>query len=217
MSRVEPFNNYTMEYDSWFERHHIIYQSELLAVKKVIPIAGKGIEIGIGSGRFALPLGINFGIEPSQKMSHFAAKRKLSVIKGIGEAIPVADETFDFVLLVTTICFLDNVEKTLKEINRILRRDGCIVIGFVDKESKIGKKYQKNKDSNIFYREAIFYSTHDVLVHLKKTGFSQFAFYQTLFNRLEDINQIEPIKSGYGDGSFVVVKCKKTESVKIKH
>ncbi|MBN2412851.1 class I SAM-dependent methyltransferase [candidate division KSB1 bacterium] len=210
MPPVEPFDKYTMEYDSWFERHFIIYQSELLAVKKVIPFAGKGIEIGIGSGRFAIPLGINCGIEPSLKMSQLAAKRKLSVIKGVGEAIPFADETFDFVLLVTTICFLDDVERTLKEIHRILRRDGCIIIGFVDKKSKIGKQYQKNKHSNVFYRDARFYSTHDILVHLNKTGFSQFVFYQTLFNNLDVINQIEAVKSGYGDGSFVVIKAKKS-------
>jgi len=214
MPRIEPFDNHTLQYDAWFERHHIIYQSELLAVKKVIPGTGNGIEIGIGSGRFAMPLGINFGIEPSQKMSQLAVKRKLLIIRGVGEAIPVANETFDFVLLVTTICFLDDVHKTLKEINRILRENGCIIIGFVDKESKIGKKYQKNKESNVFYSEARFYSVHDILFHLEKASFSQFVFYQTLFNQINEITQIEPVKPGYGDGSFVVVKGKKQPKAK---
>ena len=44
---------------------------------------------------------------------------------------------------------------------------------------------------------------------LKKAGFEDIGFNQTIFCSLPDIKSIEPIKQGYGEGSFVVIKAKK--------
>jgi len=41
---------------------------------------------------------------------------------------------------------------------------------------------------------------------MKKAGFSDFAFRQTLFRPLEEIENGEPVQEGYGKGSFVVVR-----------
>lgn len=69
-----PFENYTEKYDQWFEENPIIYQSALLALKQFAPLDKKGIEIGIGSGRFAIPLNIRIGIEPSENMASYCKK-----------------------------------------------------------------------------------------------------------------------------------------------
>jgi hypothetical protein len=50
------FNQNTIEYDQWFEKHLSVYQSEILAIQQVIPENKTGIEIGVGTGRFAAPL-----------------------------------------------------------------------------------------------------------------------------------------------------------------
>jgi len=63
MNRNNVFDTYTEEYEEWFERHKFAYLSEIEALKKVIP-AGKGLEVGVGTGRFAKPLGIDTGIDP---------------------------------------------------------------------------------------------------------------------------------------------------------
>lgn len=47
-----PFDSLVSEYESWFVQNKTLFQSELLALKQVIPIGEKGIEIGIGSGIF---------------------------------------------------------------------------------------------------------------------------------------------------------------------
>ena len=60
-----PFDIFTEEYEKWFEENDNTFQSEILALRKVIPEGKKGIEIGIGSGIFAQQLGIEFGIDPS--------------------------------------------------------------------------------------------------------------------------------------------------------
>lgn len=209
MPRIVPFEKYTSQYEAWFEAHYFTYQSELLAVRQMLPGEGEGIEIGLGSGRFATPFGIRYGIEPSQKMIEVAVQKQLRVIKGIAEALPIGDAKFDFALMVTTICFLDEIEKALQEIYRILRPNGVVIIGFVDKKSPIGREYRKHKKKNVFYRVATFYSVREVFKYLRRTGFYHFESNQTIFRDLNLIIEIEPVKPGYGLGSFVVIKGKK--------
>lgn len=68
------FDSLAAEYEEWIIENHILFQSELLALKKVIPDGMKGIEIGIGNGVFAGQLGIQNGIDPSEKMLEYAGE-----------------------------------------------------------------------------------------------------------------------------------------------
>ena len=54
MPRIEPFEAHAARYDAWFERHQAAYVSELLALRSFVPLSGRGLEIGVGSGRFVL-------------------------------------------------------------------------------------------------------------------------------------------------------------------
>ena len=49
------------------------------------------MEIGVGSGRFAQPLGVKIGIDPSRNMLKFAKERGIQVIRGGGENLPFKD------------------------------------------------------------------------------------------------------------------------------
>jgi len=69
--------------------------------------------------------------------------------------------------------------------------------------------YQKNKEKSIFYKEADFYSVDEIIDLLKETEFSNFKIVQTVFHDLENIKHIDPVKEGYGEGSFVVIKAMK--------
>jgi len=69
-----PFETHTDEYEEWFEKNRFVYEAELRAVKELLPTKGESIEIGVGSGKFALPLGIRLGIDPSLKMAEIAVK-----------------------------------------------------------------------------------------------------------------------------------------------
>lgn len=209
MARIEPFEKYPGRYEDWFERNRFAYESEVLAIKKFLPEDGEGIEIGVGTGRFALPLGIKLGVEPSPRMKEIAEKRMIRVIGGVAENLPLGNEQFDFILMVTTICFLDDIETAFKEACRVLKPEGCLIIGLIDKESPLGKLYQKRKKSHVFYRVATFYSVDEVVYYLEKAGFKSFKFVQTIFRNLEDIKEVEPVIEGYGRGSFVVIKGRK--------
>ena len=110
-----PFDIYPDEYENWFIKNELLFQSELLALKQVVPTNKKGIEIGVGSGLFAEKLNIKFGIDPSKKMLEFAKQRKIIVEKGVAENLPYTDNSFDFAVFVTSICFVENPEKAIKE------------------------------------------------------------------------------------------------------
>jgi hypothetical protein len=105
MACIEPFEKYTHLYEAWFEQNRYAYESELEAIRELIPVHYNSVEIGVGSGRFAIPLGIKRGLEPSARMVRIAKQRGIIVDIGIGENLPYDNAQFDLALMVTTICF----------------------------------------------------------------------------------------------------------------
>jgi SAM-dependent methyltransferase len=209
MSSNSPFEQNAEHYVAWFARHPFAHQSELDAIRMLMSKPGKGLEIGVGSGLFAAPLGIGIGVEPSAAMGERAQKRGIQVFKGVAESLPFQDNEFDTALMVTTVCFLDDLVMAFQEAYRILKPGGDFVIGFVDRNSPIGKAYEQRKNESLFYKKATFYAVDDLLAHLKQAGFSRFDFCQTLFGNLEEMRRADQPKKGYGEGSFVVIKAEK--------
>ncbi|MEJ2232466.1 MAG: methyltransferase domain-containing protein [Syntrophobacterales bacterium] len=207
MGRVESFEKNVDRYEAWFERNRAAYESELEALRALLPKSGEGLEVGVGTGRFAGPLGVRVGVDPSSAMSRVAMERGIEVHLGVGENLPCKDTSFDFVLLVTTICFLDDVPAALGEAYRVLASGGYILVGFIDRKSLLGKVYERRKQQSEFYRDATFLSVNEVVHHLKQAGFCDFVFRQTIFQSPEEMKQPDPVRSGYGDGSFVVVRA----------
>ena len=210
MAKTKPFNKHLSEYEQWFIDNHYVFQSELMAIKEVWPKKGKGVEIGIGSGIFASKLGILEGIEPSLNMRKKAKERNINVIDGIAEKLPYSDESYDCALMVTTICFVDNVLLAFKEVHRILKKKGSFIIGFVDKNSPVGKIYLKNQNQSVFYKDATFYDTQEVYQRLWETNFKIENTFQTIFGMLNTVKEVQKPQNGYGKGSFVVINAVKS-------
>lgn len=208
MAKTEVFDKYYQDYDNWFFKNELAYKTELNLIRKLVP-KGKGLEVGVGTGKFAVPFGIKDGVEPSDKMAGIAEQKGIKIVKGVAENLPYNDNSFDFVLLVTTICFVDDPLKTVKEAQRVIKPNGYIIVAFVDRESMIGQKYEKYKDKSKFYSPAIFYSSKQIENYLKKSGFIQIESYQTLFHPLDEINEIEPVTKGYGQGAFIGMRGQK--------
>jgi SAM-dependent methyltransferase len=205
--KIEPFVRHHRRYDEWFERHGPAYVSELLAVRALLPWEGRGLEIGVGTGRFAGPLGVKFGIDPAGETLGYALARRVSVARAVAEALPFAESVFDYALVVTTICFVDDARAMLLEIARVLRPGGTLVIGLIDRESALGKNYVAHREDNVFYRSATFYSAAEVEALLKETGFGRLVRVQTLSTPLSEIDEIEPISAGSGRAAFLVVRA----------
>ncbi len=209
MNSIEIFERYAQEYDEWFDANRFAYESEVQALKKFVPKNSKGLEVGVGTGRFAVPLGIRVGVEPAKAMADIARKRGIEVYEAKAEKLPFDDSSFDFVLIVVTICFVQNPMQALREAKRVLKPGGYIIIGMIDKESFLGKLYESKKKESKFYRHANFYSTRQVLDWLKQLEFEYIKTCQTIFKDPKKITSIEPVKEGYGEGGFVVISAQK--------
>jgi len=197
------FNKYYKEYDAWYGRNRFAYLSEVEAIKKVLPKKGKGLEIGVGTGRFASRLGIRYGIDPSAKMLKIAKRRGIKTEVAYGENLPFGNNEFDYALIAITICFVNDPEKVIAESKRVLKENGRIIIGIVDKNSFLGKYYQKKKSK--FYKAARFFSAKGIVNLLKKQHFSNFSFWQAIFDFPDKIKRVEIPKRGFGKGGFVVI------------
>jgi ubiquinone/menaquinone biosynthesis C-methylase UbiE len=208
MPRSEPFEQHAGRYEAWFEQHGAAYVSELLALRPSVPMTGRGLEIGVGSGRFAAPLGVQVGVDPSPAMLEVARARGIEAVQGTAEALPFDDDSFDHALVVTTICFVDSPAQMLAQARRVLKPGGRLVIGFIDRDSALGQDYLAHQAESVFYREAKFHSADEVEQLLREAGFSISDWAQTLTQALAETREIEPVRPGRGDGAFVVVAAR---------
>ena len=199
------FDELYRKYDAWYDKNRFAYLSELEAVKKVLPEKGYGLEIGVGSGRFAAPLSIAVGIDPSKKMVELARGRGVDAALGVGEELSFKDSTFDYVVIIVTLCFVQDPEKVIAESMRVLKPDGKIIVGIIGKESFLGRFYQQKE--SIFYGYARFFDIEEVEQMLRAAGFNNFLYYQTIFDYPDKLRAIEKSQEGYGRGGFVAVSA----------
>ncbi len=208
---IQIFEFSAGEYDAWFEKHRSCYESELRALKTLAGPHRRGLELGVGTGRFAEPLGIAVGIEPARAMASVAKKRGLQVIQAVAEALPFPQDSFDLVAIITALCFFQDPLEALSEATRVLTPSGWILIGMIDKDSPLGRLYEANRFQNRFYRDARFYGVTDVLTWLKRLGYTDEKLCQTIFNSLSEITDPEPVRQGFGAGGFVVISARKVD------
>lgn len=209
MVKSIPFNEHVTEYEEWFGKYPFVFQSEVEAIRELLPEGDKlyGIEVALGTGRFARELGIKEGVEPSINMRALALERGIEVRAAEAEHLPYKDMHYDFVLMIFCISYFDDLAAAFTEARRVLKNGGALIIGFIDKDSIIGKSYELRKPDSIFYKQANFYSPERIIDELNKLGFKTLQFSQTLFKALDDIKEFEPAKPGYGEGSFVLIKA----------
>ncbi|MAJ97883.1 MAG: SAM-dependent methyltransferase [Flavobacteriales bacterium] len=107
--------------------------------KKVVHQAyGNILEIGIGTGN-NIPfydkskVSKIIGLDPSENLSKIAKIKsqkynlKIEHLKNYAEDLDLKDETIDSVLITYTLCSIENEEKSLSEIKRVLKPDGILI------------------------------------------------------------------------------------------
>ena len=167
----DVFEQFAEGYDRWFEEHRAEYLAELARIRRLLPCPdSRAVEIGVGSGRFAAPLGVPLGIEPSLSLGRMARRRGIEVIRGRAESIPLRDGSCSSALMVTVICFLDDPVTAFREIHRILAPGGTFVLGFIEREGEVAQKYLHERGKHRFLSRARFYSSGEVREILRHTG-----------------------------------------------
>lgn len=206
MSNV--FDERSEGYDAWFDKYPWAYRSELAALKRVVS-GGLGLEVGVGTGRFAAPLGVKVGLDPSIPMLSIARGRGIEVVRGVAAHLPFRNDTFDLVLFMTTLCYVGDTLRALMEAKRVVNSHGRIAIGFIDKGSTIGREYATRAKASPFYGDARFYSTEELKEILHEVGCAQSAIFQTVFRDPKGMTAPDPVIEGHGKGLFVVISARR--------
>jgi SAM-dependent methyltransferase len=205
--RIKPYQEHALRYDRWFDDHRLVYEAELQAVRTLLPASGRGVEVGVGTGRFAAPLGICIGVEPSESMAVLAQQRGVKVIGGVAEALPLGNATAEFILMVTVICFVSDLQQTFREAWRVLADRGQLVVAMIDRNSPLGQKYAaKKQQGSLFYQQATFYAVDEVVSVMQEISFAEFSFCQTIYQDVSASTAQEQVQVGHGEGLFAVIR-----------
>ncbi len=199
------FDRKAVDYDRWYDKYRPAYLSELKAIRAALPKGARGVEIGVGTGRFAAALGIRIGVEPAAGMAALARKLDIEVYEACAEKLPFADGAFDFALMATSLCFVKNTAAALREARRVIRPGGRLVLALLDKDSPAGKLYWRRHKAGLFHKGARAYGAGTVIALLKKAGFVKIKTFQTLAAQPEEVAEPEPVQAGHGAGIFVVI------------
>ncbi len=197
---AEIFERHAARYDAWFEspEGRSIFPLECRCLEALLPPrTGKWLEVGVGTGRFAAALGIEFGVDPSPAALRFATERGITSVAGCAEALPFPEATFTCVFLIVTICFVEDPRLTVLESARVLSPGGSLIVGFVPSDSPWGKDYRrKAAEGHAFYSAARFYGLAEVRAIAENAGLLLKRARSTLFFP-PDGAEVSEDKEGY--------------------
>ena len=208
--RAKIFHEQAEEYDRWFD-NSMLFAIELAAIRDLTVIPGRpGLEIGVGSGRFAEKLNIDFGIDPALAPLLLARKRQIDVCRAIGESLPLANRSMAAIYLLFVLCFLTEPLRVFREIRRCLEIGGHLIMGMVPGDSPWGRELRRKKENNHpFYRYAEFYEVDEVRGWLAETGFEIAEIRSSLFQPPGQIKSMEQSRPGLEKkAGFVVLAAK---------
>jgi len=215
----QVFDVFAERYDAWYDKP--FGKSAFNLEKACIELLCNNLrlpflEIGVGTGRFAEALRIEYGIDRSIGVLRLAKKRGIPVIRGKGEKLPFPNKTFGAVFILVTLCFVDEPVKVLKEASRVLRDDGFLILGLILRESAWAGFYMKKGFAgNIFYKVAKFYSLNELKTILKKSNLKITEASSTIFQAPSEkpLCSENPRKGCYTDAGFMVMKVEKSRNV----
>lgn len=209
MSRksAELFDRLADRYDAWYERPpgSTIFPLEVGCLKLLLEgLPRPWLEVGVGTGRFASVLGVEFGVDPAVRPLLAARRRGVRVVRARGERLPFRDRSFGAVLLVVTLCFVEDPFAVLQESRRVLRPDGAVVTGTVFADSPWGRYYlQQAAAGHPFYSAARFLTREELRTLLLRAGLFPVRFSSTLRQGPGEVVVPEPVRpEDHADAGF---------------
>lgn len=133
--------------ENWYDRHILPYLLDLLCGMKpirqqraeVVPLAhGRVLEIGIGTG-LNMPhydksrVSAIVGVDPALRMHALARRRiaraglRVELVGLSAETLPLADASFDSILMTYTLCSIADPAAALGEMRRVLAPGGQLI------------------------------------------------------------------------------------------
>ena len=159
------------------------------------------LELGCGTGHwsaFFLKEGFRLtGIDVSEAMLKIAKKKdiKADFLNANSQKIPYNDGSFEVVSSITMLEFVQDQDKVLNEIYRVLKPGGWLILGCLNANSILAER----KEQEETYKYAHFMTPEKLIEKLKIFGTSKldFGIYLNpdlkLLDNTTDLNVVEPV------------------------
>jgi ubiquinone/menaquinone biosynthesis C-methylase UbiE len=163
---MQIFDSEAETYDRWYETPLGKFVDSL-ETREIISLLHptKGMHIldaGCGTGNYSIKLArlgcMITGVDISEKMLAVARKKAknfgqtISFINCSIDSLPFASEQFDAAVSVVALEFVENQQKSLDELFRVVQRGSRIVVGCINRDSAWGELYQ----SDYFQKNTVF-------------------------------------------------------------
>ena len=139
------FDNFAADYDSWYtdKKGSFVDMVETDLAFKMTDIKKgmKILDVGCGTGNFSIKLagmGCSVtGVDISNEMLNIARKKAsgmnfdIEFINVDLNNLPFEDDTFDAVISMTAFEFVEDAQKALNELLRVVKKDGRVLIGTI--------------------------------------------------------------------------------------
>lgn len=200
-------NKKTPDYFKEMIRYHRIRDILNLRDKKVL-------DLGCGDGYFSYLLAcdgnkvtaVDVSKQRLDKFKKLALENNIKQVLYNGQRLPFSDSSFDVVVILEVIEHLVDYEIVLKEICRVLRKGGKVVVGTPYKEALEKRMWQCPHCGKKFhlYGHVHSFDEESLKKALEKVGF-EFLSFNTLVNQ-KTINA--KTKWGYPFGSYAMLADK---------
>ncbi len=156
------FSQIANEYDSFYETPlgRDVDEVEKRMVREMIQSLPRklSLEIGCGTGHwteFFTSLGFPIvGIDISEKMIEIARSKHIPeaifLVKDV-EEMDFRDESFDNIFAITALEFVDNLDRAISQIYRVLRPGGYMLVGALNASSPYIQGKMEKSSSSIAY------------------------------------------------------------------
>ncbi|MBI5189979.1 MAG: class I SAM-dependent methyltransferase [Nitrospirae bacterium] len=142
------------------------------------------LDAGCGTGVYMRELngmGLNpVGVDADEGMLSYAASScgRWALLAGAAaEALPFKDASFDRVVSVCTLEFVAAPETAVREMARMLKQGGILLVGFLNGNSTWARqRAEKGKDPSSVWHGARFFRLTDVSLMSFKAGLGMVAF-----------------------------------------
>lgn len=148
--------NYDQIYFNYLTKRSLIgkyYRTYFLYPRLNRYLKGRLLDVGCGIGDMLSYRKNTIGLDVNPLNVDFCKNRELEVYVMEPNVIPFGHETFDTVLLDNVLEHIEKPSLLLKEIRRVLKPDGILLIGVPGI-----KGYQSDDDHKVFYDEKKLYA-----------------------------------------------------------
>ncbi len=173
------YNDPEFSYPKYWQGRRYEHAAEVMAICRLLDkhhfIAG--LDIGGGYGRLA-PTLLKFCdqltlVEPSSKQRRLAPKG-IKIVAGTSDSTGLPDSSFDLVSIIRVLHHLPNPQPTFKEIHRLLKPGGFLLIEFANSNNFKARITGRRRASNIRRGSIPFVNHHpqSILKALSLCGFT---------------------------------------------